>query len=37
LFAENVAILEQMQTEKMSIEAQVQLEEEQEIAIEKGL
>ena len=37
LFAENIAISEQMQTEKMTIEAQVQLQEEQEIAIEKGL
>jgi hypothetical protein len=37
LFAENIAVSEQMQTEKMTIEAQVQLQEEQEIAVEKGL
>ena len=37
LFSENVAVTEQMQTQKIAMEAQVQFEEEQEIAAEKGL
>jgi hypothetical protein len=37
LFSENVAVSEQMETQKMMMEAQVQFEEEQQVAIEKGL
>ena len=37
LFGENVTVTEQMQTQKVATEAQVQFEEEQQIAIEKGL
>ena len=37
LFSENVAVTEQMQTQRIAMEAQVQFEEEQEIAAEKGL
>jgi hypothetical protein len=37
LFGENVTVTEQMQTQKIATEAQVQFEEEQQIAIEKGL
>ena len=37
LFSENITVIEQMETQKIATEAQVQFEEEQEIAIEKGL
>lgn len=37
LFSENVTITEQLETERMATEAQVQFEEEQQIAMEKGL
>jgi hypothetical protein len=37
LFAENITVIEQMETQKIATEAQVQFEEEQQIAIEKGL
>ena len=37
LFAENVTVTEQLETQRMATEAQVQYEEEQQIAIEKGL
>jgi hypothetical protein len=37
LFSENITVIEQMETQKIATEAQVQYEEEQEIAIEKGL
>ena len=37
LFSENVTITEQLETERMATEAQVQFEEEQMIAAEKGL
>ena len=37
LFSENVMISEQMETQRVATEAQVQFEEEQQIAIEQGL
>ena len=37
LFSENVTVVEQMETQKIATEAQVQFEEEQQIAIEQGL
>lgn len=37
LFSENITIVEQMETQKIATEAQVQYEEEQQIAIEQGL
>jgi len=37
LFSENVTVTEQMETQKIATEAQVQYEEEQQIAIEQGL
>ena len=37
VFGENITVIEQMQTEKIATEAQVQFEEEQQIAVEKGL
>lgn len=37
LFSENIAITEQLETQRMATEAEVQFEEEQQIAIEKGL
>ena len=37
LFGENVTVVEQMETQKIATEAQVQFEEEQQIAIEQGL
>ena len=37
LFSENVTITEQLETQRMATEAEVQFEEEQQIAIEKGL
>jgi hypothetical protein len=37
LFADNITVIEQMDTQKIATEAQVQFEEEQQIAIERGL
>jgi len=37
LFSENVTITEQLETQRMATEAEVQFEEEQQIAMEKGL
>ena len=37
LFGENITVVEQVQTQKVATEAQVQFEEEQQIAIEKGI
>jgi len=37
LFSENITVIEQMETQKIATEAQVQFEEEQQIAIEKGI
>jgi hypothetical protein len=37
LFSENVTVVEQMETQRIATEAQVQFEEEQQIAIEQGL
>ena len=37
LFAENISVTEQMETQRVATEAQVQFEEEQQIAIEQGL
>jgi hypothetical protein len=37
LFAENITITEQLETQRIATEAEVQFEEEQQIAIEKGL
>jgi hypothetical protein len=37
LFGENVTVVEQMETQKVATEAQVDFEEEQQIAIEQGL
>ena len=37
LFSENISVTEQMQTQRMATEAQVQFEEEQQIAMEQGL
>jgi hypothetical protein len=37
LFSENVTVTEQMETQRIATEAQVQYEEEQQIAIEQGL
>ena len=37
LFSENISVTEQMETQRMATEAQVQFEEEQQIAMEQGL
>ena len=37
LFSENITVIEQMETQKIAMEAQVQFEEEQQIAVEMGL
>ncbi len=37
LFGENVSVMEQLETQRVATEAQVQFEEEQQIAIEQGL
>lgn len=37
LFAENITVTEQLETQRIATEAEVQFEEEQQIAIEKGL
>jgi hypothetical protein len=37
LFSENISVTEQMETQRMVTEAQVQFEEEQQIAMEQGL
>jgi hypothetical protein len=37
LFGENVTVTEQLETQRISTEAEVQYEEEQQVAIEKGL
>ena len=37
LFAENITVTEQLETQRMATEAEVQFEEEQQIAMEKGL
>jgi hypothetical protein len=37
LFGENVTVTEQLETQRIATEAQVQFEEEQQIAMEKGL
>ena len=37
LFSENITVIEQMETQKIAMEAQVQFEEEQQIAVEKGI
>lgn len=37
LFGENITIVEQLQTQRVATEAQVQYEEEQQVAIEQGL
>jgi hypothetical protein len=37
LFGENITIIEQLQTQRVATEAQVQYEEEQQVAIEQGL
>lgn len=37
LFSENITITEQLETQRMATEAEVQFEEEQQIAMEKGL
>ena len=37
LFGENITVVEQVQTQRVATEAQVQFEEEQQIAIEKGI
>tara|TARA_R110001592_G_scaffold57828_1_gene175767 strand:+ start:1565 stop:3310 length:1746 start_codon:yes stop_codon:yes gene_type:complete len=37
LFSENISVIEQMETQKIAMEAQVQFEEEQQIAVEMGL
>jgi hypothetical protein len=37
LFGENITVMEQLQTQRVQTEAQVQYEEEQQVAIEQGL
>ena len=37
LFGENITVVEQLQTQRVATEAQVQYEEEQQVAIEQGL
>ena len=37
LFGDNVTVSEQLETQRITTEAEVQYEEEQDIAIEKGL
>jgi hypothetical protein len=37
LFGENVTVVEQMETQKVATEAQVDFEEDQQIAMEQGL
>jgi hypothetical protein len=37
LFAENITVTEQLETQRIATEAEVQFQEEQQIAMEKGL